>query len=145
MFHVMGLARDETAQVHDDPLGLFPLADDILVSLLERNQLLLVALPLSLELLGNLLLEEERLEGVVALLLGAGEADAEAGGVVLLLLDERRVAAILPLMGFELELEFLRLLGELLGKRLELVKLYFRGGIRQLAFLGNKKKFGGVF
>jgi hypothetical protein len=123
MFHVMSLARDEAAQVHDDPLGLFPLADDVLVGLLERDQLLLVALPLALELLGNLLLEDKRLQGVVALLLGARETDAEAGGVVLLLVDERREAAILPLVGLDLDLELLRLLGELLGKCLELEKL----------------------
>src|SRR5690625_1720207 len=109
---------------HDAP-GLVALARDGAVGVVKLSKLLLVPLALTLQLLSNLLLENKSLKGVITLLLGAGEADGEAGVVVLLLVDETRETTVLPLVVLNLDLEVLRLLGELLGKGLELEELLF--------------------
>ena len=57
MLHVVALAVDEAAQVHDNALGIFTLAGEGRVSVPEGRDLFLVALALTLELFGNLLLE----------------------------------------------------------------------------------------
>jgi len=57
------------------------------------------------------------------LLLSAGETDGQACGVVLLLVDKGPKTAVLALVILNLDLEILRLLGELLGKDLELEEL----------------------
>src|SRR2546423_6119726 len=104
-------------------LGLIALASDGMVGVFQSGQLLSVALALALEFFGNLLLQHKCLEGVVSLLLGSRETHGEAGSVVLLLIDEGCKAAILALVGLDLGLEVLSLLGELLGKGLELEEL----------------------
>lgn len=123
MLHMVSLAADERAQVKNNALCLVALAQDGGVGVLELGELLLVALALALEFLGDLLLQDESLEGVVALLLGAGEADGEAGAVVLVLLDEGGEAAGFALVGLDLGFEVGGLLGELFGKGLEFEEL----------------------
>ncbi len=117
------LARDQAAQVQHDAAGLVALPRDRHVGVLERVELLPVPLALALQLLGDLLLQDERLEGVVALLLRAGKADREPGRVVLLLVQEAAQTAVLALVPFDLDLEVLRLLGEGVGKGLEFEEL----------------------
>jgi hypothetical protein len=90
---------------------------------LQRAELLPVPLALPLELLGNLLLENKRLEGIVTLLLSARKADREPGVVVLLLVEKTCQTAVLALVGLNLDLEVLRLLGEGVGKGLEFKEL----------------------
>lgn len=124
VLHVVVLARDEAAQVQHDAAGLVALPRDRHVGVLQRVELLAVPLALALQLLGDLLLQDQRLEGVVALLLRAGQADREPRGVVLLLVEETRQAAVLALVPFDLDLEILRLLGERVGKRLEFEELH---------------------
>ena len=123
VLHVVSLSVDEAAQVHDDALGLLLLTQHRRVLPLERRQVLLVLLPLALELLGDLLLQQQRLERLVALLLRAVEPVREPGRVVLVLLDEAREATVLALGLLNLDLEVLRLFGELLDEDLEFEEL----------------------
>lgn len=109
--------------MHDDTLGLLLLTHERRVGVREGRELLAVPFPLALELLGHLLLQDERLQGVVALLLGARQTDGESSGVVLLLLDEAGQATVLALVRLDLVLELLGLLRELFGKGLELEEL----------------------
>ena len=123
VLHVVVLARDQAAQVQHDAAGLVALPRDRHVGVLQRVELLPVPLALALQLLGDLLLQDKRLEGVVALLLRAGQADREPRGVVLLLVEETRQAAVLALVPFDLDLEVLRLLGQGVGEGLEFEEL----------------------
>lgn len=123
VLHVVVLARDQAAQVQHDAARLVALPGNRDVGVLKRVELLPVPLALPLELLGDLLLENERLERVVALLLGSGEADRQPRGVVLLLVEEAAQAAVLALVAFDLDLEVLRLLGEGVGEGLEFEEL----------------------
>jgi hypothetical protein len=123
VLHVVVLARDQAAQVQHDAAGLVALPRDRDVGVLQRVELLAVPLTLALQLLGNLLLQNKSLEGVVALLLGAGKAGSQPGGVVLLLVEETGQTAVLALVALDLDLEILRLLGEGVGKRLEFEEL----------------------
>jgi hypothetical protein len=91
---------------------------------LQSVELLPVPLALPLELLGNLLLENQGLKGVVTLLLSTSEADRKPGRVVLLLVDETSQAAVFALVALDLDLKVLSLLGEGVGKRLEFEELY---------------------
>jgi hypothetical protein len=118
------LARDQAAQVQNHATGLVPLPSDGHVGVLQSVELLPVPLALPLELLGNLLLQDKGLEGVVTLLLGTSKTDRKPGSVVLLLVDETSQAAILALVALDLDLEVLRLLSEGVGKRLEFEELY---------------------
>ena len=123
VLHVVGLAVDEAAEVEDDALGFVALAEDGGVGVLEGGEVFLVAFAFAFELFGDFLLEDEGFESVVALLFGAGEADSEAGGVVLLLFDEGGQTAVLALVVFDLDFEVLSLLGELFGECLEFEEL----------------------
>ena len=123
VLHVEGLAVDEGAEVEHDALGFVALADDGSIGMLKGGKFFLVTLAFAFELFGNLLLENKSFKGVVALLFRARKADSEACSVVLLLLDERREAAVLTFMVFDLDFEVLSLFGELLGKRLEFEEL----------------------
>jgi hypothetical protein len=125
MLHMMRLPTDKRAQVEDDALRLVALAQDSRVGVLQLRELLLVALALALELLGDFLLQDEGLEGVVALLLGSREADGEACAVVLLLLDEGCEAASFALVVLDLGFEVGGLLRELLGEGLEFKELLY--------------------
>lgn len=91
--------------------------------MLKSGKLFLVPLAFAFQLLGDFLLEDERFESVVALLLCAIEADSEASRVVLLLLDKRSKTAVLAFVGFNLDLELLGLFGKLLCESLELEEL----------------------
>ena len=124
VLHVVGLARDERAQVKNHSLCLVALAQDGRVGVLQLRELLLVALALALELLGNLLLQDKSLKGVITLLLCARQANSEARGVVLLLLDECRKTASFTLVVLDLGLEVGGLLRELLSEGLEFEELY---------------------
>lgn len=123
MLHVVRLAADQAAQVQDHALGFVPLAQDRDVGVLERAELFLVALAFALELLGDFLLQDERFEGVVSLLFGAGEACCDACCVVLLLVDEACETSVFALVSLDLDLEVLGLLRELFGECLELEEL----------------------
>jgi len=121
---VVALATDEAAEVEHHAAGLVALAQNSSVGMLESSQLLLVPLALALELLRDLLLEDESLESVVALLLRTGKTDRHASIVVLLLVEQASKTAVLPLVVLDLDLEVLGLLGELLGKGLEFEELW---------------------
>lgn len=123
VLHVVALAADEAAEVEHYATGLVALAQNGGVGMLESSQLLLVPLALALELLGNLLLEDESLESVVALLLRTGKTDRHASIVVLLLVEEPGQTTVLSLVVLDLDLEVLGLLGELLSKGLEFEEL----------------------
>lgn len=123
VLHVMGLAVDQAAKVEHHALSIVALAAEVGVVVLQARKLLLVALALALQLLGDLLLKNQRLQGVIPLLLRSGQAQSETGGVVLLLVDEAAKATVLPLVVFDLDLELGGLLGELLGEGLELEEL----------------------
>ena len=125
--HLERLAADQGAELQHDALGLVALVQQGGVGVLQVGQLGLVALAFALEFLGDLLLQHQGLEGVVALLLGAGQADGQAGEVVLLLVDEAGQAPVLALVGLDLDLELGGLLGELLGEGLELEELLLPG------------------
>jgi hypothetical protein len=120
---MMRLSIDKALEVENNTLGLVALAHKSRVGVLERADFLLVALPLPLELLGNFLLEDESLEGVVALFLGPGQTMSKTSRIVLLLVDKRGEPAVLPLVVLDLDLELVGFLGELLGKRLEFEEL----------------------
>jgi hypothetical protein len=90
---------------------------------LQRRELLLIPLALTLKLFSNLLLENECLKRIVTLLLGASKTNRYASGIVLLLVDEATKAAVLTLVVLDLNLEVLRFLGKLLGEGLELEEL----------------------
>ena len=119
------LARDQAAQVQHDPAGLVALPGDRHVGVLEGVQFLPVPLALPLQLLGDLLLQDKGLKGVVTLLLRASEANRQPGGVVLLLVEETSQTAVLALVALDLDLEVLGLLGECVGKGLEFEELRF--------------------
>lgn len=124
VFHVMALSADEAAQVEHNAARLVPLPKDRGVGVLQRRELLLVTLALALQLFGNLLLEHERLEGVIALLLSAVKTHGKACIVVLLLVQEAGEAPVLPLVGLNLRLEILGFFRELFSKGLELQELH---------------------
>ena len=123
MLHVVSLPVDEAAEVENHPSGFVALADNCGVRVLERRKLFLVALPLTLELFGNVLLEDKRFKGIVALLLRAIETLGEASSVIFVLLDERCETAVFAFVSLDLDLELLCLFGELFGESLEFEEL----------------------
>jgi hypothetical protein len=123
MLHVVGLAADQATQVENNPLSLITLSENGTVGMLESRKFLLVALALTLELLGDLLLEDEGLEGIVTLLLRSREAGGKASGIILLLVNETSETPVLTLVVLNLDLEILGLFGELLRKSLEFEEL----------------------
>lgn len=123
VLHVVALAADETAKVQDDATRLVSLSRERDIGVLQRRQLLLIPLPLTLQLLGDLLLENKGLESVVTLLLGTGKAHRQTGGIVLLLVNESAKTAVLALVVLNLDLEVLRLLRQLLSEDLEFEEL----------------------
>jgi len=145
VLHVVALAVDQAAQVQDHTLGLVTLATEGRVSVLQGSDLLLVALALTLELLGNLLLEDESLESIVALLLSAGQTESETSDIILLLVNETSEATVLALVVLNLDLELGGLLGELLSKGLELEELLLPGLElldKEVVALGNLAELG---
>ncbi len=120
---MVALASDQAAQVQHNTPGLVALPGKGGVGVLQSSELLLIPLALTLELLGDLLLQNQSLESVIALLLGARQADRETSIVILLLIDKTSQTAVLPLVILDLNLEILGLFGELLGERLELEEL----------------------
>lgn len=123
VLHVVSLPVDEAAEVENNTSGLVALAKNGGVCVLESGELFLVALALSLELFRNVLLEDKRLESVVALLLRAVETLGEASSIVLLLLDERCEAAVFTFVILDFDFELLCLFGKLFGKCLEFEEL----------------------
>ena len=123
MLHVVSLPVDEAAKVENHSSGFVALADNCGVCVLERRKLFLVALPLTLELFGNVLLEDKRFKGIVALLLRAIETLGEASSVIFVLLDERCETAVFAFVSLDLDLELLCLFGELFGESLEFEEL----------------------
>ena len=123
MLHVVSLPVDEAAKVEDHSSGLVALAGNGGVCVLERRELFLVALALTLELFGNVLLEDKRFKGIVALLLCAIETLGEASSVIFVLLDERCETAIFAFVSLDLDLELLCLFGKLFCESLEFEEL----------------------
>lgn len=123
MLHVVSLPVDEAAEVENHTSRLVALAEDGVICVLESGELFLVALALSLELFGNVLLEDKRLESIVTLLLCAIETLGEASSIALLLLDERRKAAVFAFVSLDFDFELLCLFGKLFGKSLEFEEL----------------------
>lgn len=145
VLHVVALAIDQAAQVQNHTLGLVTLATEGRVSVLQGSDLLLVALALALKLLGNLLLEDEGLESIVALLLSARQTESKTGDIILLLINEASEATVLALVVLNLDLELGGLLGELLSKGLELEELLLPGLElldKEVVALGNLAELG---
>ena len=120
---MVGLATDQAAKVQDNTLSLVALTKDGHVGVLEGRELLLVAFPLTLKLLSDLLLKYQGLKSIVTLLLGARKAGSEASCIILLLVDETSKTSVLTLVILDLDLEILSLFGELLCKCLEFEEL----------------------
>lgn len=78
MFHVMSLATDESAEVENNALCLVSLTENGDVGVLQRTELFLVALPLTLKFLGYFLLQNQGLQSIVTLLLCTRKAGCEA-------------------------------------------------------------------
>ena len=119
----MSLPIDQATKVQYHALCLIALADDCDIRMLKASELLSVTLAFTFEIFGNLLLQNKRLKGIVALLLSTRQADRETSGVVLLLVDENCKPAVLPLVVLNLDFKVLGLLCELFGKRLEFEEL----------------------
>jgi hypothetical protein len=123
MLHVVVLAGNQAAQVQHNAASFVTLPENRDIGVLESGELFPVPLTLPLELLGNFLLKNKCLEGIIALLLGTGKTDGQASIVVLLLVDKATQTAVLALVVLNLDLEILGLLGECLSKCLELEEL----------------------
>lgn len=120
---MVGLAADQAAKVKYNTLGLVTLSEDSRVGMLKSRQFFLVALAFTLELFGNLLLQDKSLESIVTLFLSAREAGVEASGIILLLVDETSETSVLTFVVLNLDLEILSLFGKLLSERLEFEEL----------------------
>lgn len=145
MLHVVSLAIDESTQVEDHTLSLVTLSEQSTVGVLESGELLLVPLALALELLGNLLLEDKGLKGIIALLLSAPQTNSDARHLILLVVQSRCESPVLLLVAVNLELQILSLLCELLSKGLELQELLLpRLELlnQEVVALGDLGKFG---
>ena len=123
MLHVVSLPVNEAAEVENHTSGLIALTANGCVCVLESGELFLVTLALSLELFGDVLLEDKRFESIVTLLLRAVEALCEASSVIFMLLDERCEAAIFAFVSLDLDFELLCLFGKLFGESLEFEEL----------------------
>lgn len=123
VLHVVSLATDQAAEMKNNTLSLVTLSEDSAVGMLKCGELLLVALAFTLKLLGNLLLENKRLESIVTLLFSTREASSEASSIVLLLINETSKTPVLALVVLNLNLKILRLLCKLLSERLEFEEL----------------------
>lgn len=123
MFHVVRLSTDQATQVKNNPARFVTLSSNSDIGVLECSQFLLVSLAFTLKLLGNLLLEDKCLEGIISLLLSTSKTDGKAGIVVLLLVNETGESSVLPLVSLDLDLKILSFLGKRLSKRLELEEL----------------------
>ena len=123
VLHVMSLPVNEAAKVEDHTSGLVTLAENGGVCVPESGEFFFVALALSFELFSNILLEDKRLESIVALLLRAVKALGKAGSVIFLLLDKRCEATVFALMSLDLDFELLCLFSKLFGESLELEEL----------------------
>lgn len=105
MLHMMVLAVNEAAKVENNTLGVVALTGKGGGGVLESRDLLLVALSLTLQFLGNLLLENESLESVITLFLGAREAESETSSIILLLINKTSKSAVLALVVLNLDFE----------------------------------------
>ena len=76
----MGLALDQRAEVDNNALGFITLALRVFVIADKVGELFFVLLAVALKFFGDFLLHDERFEGVVALLFGAGELAGEVSG-----------------------------------------------------------------
>lgn len=123
MLHVVSLPVDEAAEVENHTSRLVALAEDGFICVLESGELFFVTLALSLELFGNVLLEDKRLESIVTLLLRTVETLGETSSIALLLLDERCEAAVFAFVSLDFDFELLCLLGKLFGESLEFEEL----------------------
>ena len=123
VLHVVRLATDQASKVKNNTLSLITLTEDGDVGVLDSRQLLLISLPLALKLLSNLLLEDQSLESIVTLLLGAREAGGKTSGIILLLINKTSETSVLTLVVLNLDLEILSLFCELLSKGLEFEEL----------------------
>ena len=123
MLHVVSLPVDEAAKVENHTSRLVALTTNGGICVLKSGELLFVALTLSLELFGNVLLKDKRLESIVPLLLGAVEALCKASSIILVLFDKRGKAAVFAFVSLDLDFKLLCLLSKLFGKGLEFEKL----------------------
>lgn len=102
---------------------LVALAEDGRICVLESGEFFLITLAFSLELFGDVLLEDKRFESIVALLLRIVETLCEASSIIFLLLDERCEAAIFAFVSLDLDFELLCLFSKLFSESLEFEKL----------------------
>jgi hypothetical protein len=112
--------------MQDNAACLITLSRECDISMLQRRELFLVALPFTLQLLSNLLLEHKGLQSVVTLLLSASQTNRETCRIILLLINESPKTTIFTLVILNLDLEVLSFLGKLLREDLEFEKLWCR-------------------
>ena len=119
----MSLAIDEAAQMKNHTSRLIALAENGGIGVLQSCEFFLVAFALSLELFGNVLLEDKCFESIITLLLCAIETLVKSSSVILLLLDESREATILAFVSLNSDFELLCLFGKLFSESLEFEEL----------------------
>ncbi len=123
MLHVVSLPVNEAAEMENYTSRLVALAEDGRICVLESGEFFLITLAFSLELFGDVLLEDKRFESIVALLLRIVETLCEASSIIFLLLDERCEAAIFAFVSLDLDFELLCLFSKLFSESLEFEKL----------------------
>ena len=123
MLHVVSLPVNEATKVENHTSRLVALASNGGICVLKSGELFLVALPLSLELFGNVLLKDKRLESIVALFLCTIETLCKARSIILVLFDKRCKAAVFAFVSLDFDFELLCFFSKLFGKGLELEKL----------------------
>lgn len=128
MLHVVALSTNQAAKVQNNAPGFVALTKNGQVGVLQSGKLLLISLAFPLQLLGNFLLKNKSLKGVVTLLFGACETNRHASRIILLLINQAREATVLSLVALNLDLQILSLLGKSLGKCLEFQELFVEKG-----------------
>ena len=117
------LTTNQAAEVKNNAASVVALSEDGHVGMLKSRKLLLISLAFALELLGDLLLQDERFQSIITLLLGTSKTNRQTSVVILLLVNEASETAVLTLVVLNLDLEVLSLLGECLSERLEFEEL----------------------
>lgn len=75
VLHVVRLTTNQAAKVKNNAASVVALSEDGHVGVLQSGKLLLIPLAFALELLGDLLLQDERFQSIITLLLGTSKTN----------------------------------------------------------------------